>query len=47
MYTDGFKSNECVGASVWSTECEVRYFTTKPFAIDKAINYALIFFTTQ
>ncbi|KAK3886447.1 hypothetical protein Pcinc_009398 [Petrolisthes cinctipes] len=49
VYTDGSKSDESVGASVWSSECELRYrllihtsvFTAELFAIDKAIDYAL------
>lgn len=48
LYTDGSKTDECVGASVWSTECRLRYrlpihtsvFTSELFAIDRAICFA-------
>ena len=46
VYTDGSKVNDCVGASVWSSECALRYrlpnhmsvFSSEHFAIDKAID---------
>ena len=49
LYTNGSISSECVGASVWSRECALRFrlpshtsvFSSELFAIDKAINYAL------
>ena len=49
LYTDGSKTGECVGASVWSCECALRFrlpthtsvFSAEIFAIDKAIDYAL------
>ena len=49
LYTDGPKSSECVGASVWSHECALGFqlpshtsvFSSELFAIDKAIDYAL------
>ena len=49
IYTDGSKTDECVGASVWSCECALRFrlpihtsvFSAEIFAIDKAIDYAL------
>ena len=49
LYTDGSKTGECVGASVWSRECSLRFrlpshtsvFSSELFAIDKAIDYAL------
>ncbi len=49
LYTDGSKTDECVGASVWSTECQLRFrlpnhtsiFLAELFAIDKAIDFAL------
>ena len=49
LYTDGSKTDECVGASVWSSECALSFrlpahtsvFSSELFAIDKAIYYAL------
>ena len=51
LYTDGSKTSECVGASVWSTECRLRFrlpshtsvFTAELFAIDQAIDFSLHF----
>ncbi len=49
LYTDGSKTGDCVGASVWSSECALRYrlpnhtsvFTSELFAVDRAIDYAI------
>ena len=49
LYTDGSKTGECVGASVWSSECALRFrlpshtsvFSSELFAIDQAIDFAL------
>ena len=49
IYTDGSKTDECVGASVWSRECVLQYrlpnhtsvFMSELFAIDKAIDFAM------
>ena len=49
LYTDGSKKDECVGAGVWSSECNLRFrlpnhtsvFIAELFAIDKAIDFAL------
>lgn len=50
LYTDGFKTDECVGASVWSMECALRYrlpnhtsvFCAELFGVDRAIDYVII-----
>ena len=49
LYTDGSKKDECVGAGVWSNECNLRFrlpnhtsiFIAELFAIDKAIDFAM------
>ena len=49
LYTDGSKTDECVGSSVWSRECVLQYklpnhtsvFIAELFAIDKAIDFAM------
>jgi len=49
IYTDGSKTEQVVGAGVWSNECELRFrlpnhtsiFIAELFAIDKAIDFAL------
>ena len=49
LYTDGSKTDECVGASVWSFDCALRYrlpthtsvFTSELFAIERAIDFAI------
>ncbi len=49
LYTVGSKTGDCVGASVWSNECALRYrlpnhtsvFTSELFAVDRAIDYAI------
>ena len=49
IYTDGSKTEECVGAGVWSNECQMRFrlpnhtsiFIAELFAIHKALDFAL------
>ena len=49
LYTYGSKTDECVGAIVWSNECALSFrlpsqtsvFSSELFAIDKAIDFAL------
>ncbi len=48
LYTDGSKTDDCVGASIWSNKCALRYrlpnhtsvFSSELFAIEKLIDYA-------